>query len=108
MEPGIGNISPALVPASKAALKGTSGSYFRSPQSLRMTPMPPPIKGFQREPVLKSYQTFTMPPNWSAGPDTVGSVNGSSVCNLARGDSGVGQLADIGPAEEHLALDTEA
>ena len=27
------------------------------------------MKGLQREPSLKSYQTFTMAPNWSAGPD---------------------------------------
>lgn len=43
------------------------------------------MKGLQREPALKSYQTFTMAPNWSAGPDTgISSAGIVAPCNAGE------------------------
>ena len=58
----------ASLTASEAACASAWSSYFTPLQSTWTNPMPPPMKGLQREPSLKSYQTFTMEPNCSAGP----------------------------------------
>ena len=56
-----------------------------------------------------SYQTFAMAPSWSTEPDT-GDVHfeRKGLGQHRQGYPGVGQLADLGPGEEHLALHAEA